>query len=111
MRDIKAEIQALEKKLVVTFEQYKKTHPKTQKSSNVVVKGPRYKQELKELMKDPIIIEMAKDIKKNPQARKDFSEPNFNAMQMANKIYKQKGGKKAKSIGGPANAIKELNGW
>lgn len=77
--------------------------------ARVLYRSPKYKEEVEILKKDPIILAMVKEIKDHPEHVSYWKEKfDSGMMNTVNKQYHSRGGKKATSIGGPLEAIKEL---
>jgi hypothetical protein len=72
----------------------------------MVLESERYRKEEETLMHDPIIIAMANEIV-DPDGV-DMEAYEF--MVAASDTYKDRGGFQARSIGGPARAIRRLKG-
>lgn len=70
-----------------------------------VIESERYRDEVKELMADPIIQKMAQELPPN-MSEKDLTSGEF--MMRASHAYRDFGGTKGFSIGGPAEAIIRL---
>lgn len=69
--------------------------------------GSRYEREIEKLAKDPIIVEMAKEVKASPYAS-EFSNYQFRFMGSANKEYHKRGGKNSETLGGVVRAVTKL---
>jgi len=67
-----------------------------------VIESDDYRKEISALMADPIIVAMTNEIPNNL----DMSAWGFT--QVASEEYNKRGGKNARSIGGPARAIQRL---
>lgn len=72
-----------------------------------ILVGDKHRQEQAELIKDPIIIRMAEEVRQS-RATIDFIQGLGWTVQACNNRYHNLGGKNAKTIGGPAKAIQTL---
>lgn len=68
-----------------------------------VIESDEYRHELKRLMRDPIIVAMASQ----PNLQ-DVELESWDFISAASDEYHKRGGKHARSIGGPARAIRAL---
>jgi len=77
-----------------------------------VIKAKHYDEDEQKLMEDPIIIDMAKDLKCGMPDKSTFfhdsDTPRHEFMSMANEEYRKRGGKGGESIGAVARAIGRL---
>jgi len=78
-----------------------------------VIKAKHYDEDEQRLMEDPIIIDMAKELKCGLPDKSTFFHlpsmtPRHEFMGMANEEYRKRGGKGGESIGAVARAIGRL---
>jgi len=80
-----------------------------------VIEGPDYETSRQRLANDPVVIEMAEEMKADPNLNKvlatlthDDGKPNFKFIQAANREYERRGGRGADFIGDIATVILRL---
>lgn len=88
----------------------KETEAAARQGSPTVIAAGHYAEDVKELLKDPIIISMAIGLRDVPREKimHDSGTPRHEFMGQANRVYAERGGKGGKSIGAVAQALIQL---